>query len=312
MRVIDEKTGEIITAGCEFTKTSLTLDPGINFDKWEIIGKQLNQIEGAIQWWVGDWLNFGERKYGEMYAQAIDESQVSTWQNYKYTSKAVESSRRRELLPWSHHREVAALPPDEQKYWLEKAEQEGLSKSVLRQAIKHAKLLLNPQALPDGKYSVIYADPPWKYENSGFEESAEDQYPTMELQDIADLNVASLCTDETVLFLWATNPLLQEALFVVDSWGFEYKTNMAWVKDLGRGKGWYLKSKHELLIIATKPNTPHPLNRPDSCFEANRGKVHSRKPELVYNIIDSMYPGKKIELFAREIRPGWETWGNQA
>lgn len=69
LRIIDSKTGELITQGMEFTKTSLTIDPDTTYDSWEGIGEQLNQIEGAIQWWIGDWLNFGERKYGEMYAQ---------------------------------------------------------------------------------------------------------------------------------------------------------------------------------------------------------------------------------------------------
>jgi len=130
--------------------------------------------------------------------------------------------------------------------------------------------------------------------------------------DICQMEIAQLCTPETVLFLWATNPLLPDAMLVLDAWGFEYKTNMAWVKDRGRGKGWYLKSKHELLLIGTRPNTPHPRQRPDSCFEADRGSVHSRKPEMVYDIIESMYGGPYVELFARESgRDGWRAWGNE-
>ena len=78
------------------------------------------------------------------------------------------------------------------------------------------------------------------------------------------------------------------------------------------GKGWYLKSKHELLIIATRENSSHPLIRPDSCFEANRGRVHSRKPEIAYQIIEDMYPGNKIELFARSNHHGWDSWGNES
>jgi N6-adenosine-specific RNA methylase IME4 len=111
--------------------------------------------------------------------------------------------------------------------------------------------------------------------------------------------------------LWATNPLLPEALQVIEAWGFTYKTNMAWIKDKGRGQGWYLKSKHELLLIGVKPETPHPLCRPDSCFEADRGPIHSKKPDITYQIIESMYPGNKIELFARSNRPGWVVWGNE-
>lgn len=165
--------------------------------------------------------------------------------------------------------------------------------------------------LPTGKYAVIYADPPWQYDNSGFNESADNQYPTMPLDEICELPISNLADETTVLFLWATNPLLPEALKVLESWGFEYKTNMAWIKDAGRGKGWYLKSKHELLLIGVKSETPHPVERPDSCFEADRGNVHSRKPEKAYEIIESMYPGNKVELFARNSREGWDSWGNE-
>lgn len=165
--------------------------------------------------------------------------------------------------------------------------------------------------LPTGKYAVIYADPPWRYDNSGFNEAADNQYPTMPLDEICELPISNLADETTVLFLWATNPLLPEALQVMASWGFEYKTNIAWIKDAGRGKGWYLKSKHELLLIGVKSETPHPIERHDSCFEADRGNVHSRKPEKAYEIIESMYPGNKVELFSRVERDGWDSWGNE-
>ena len=94
LRIINNETGEIITQDMEFNSTSLILDPKITYEQWENIGGQLGQIEGAIQWWIGDWLNFGEHKYGEMYAQAVDESQAKSWREYKYVSNAVELSIR--------------------------------------------------------------------------------------------------------------------------------------------------------------------------------------------------------------------------
>jgi N6-adenosine-specific RNA methylase IME4 len=174
----------------------------------------------------------------------------------------------------------------------------------------HAKKRACP--IPDGKYQVIYADPPWQYENSGFNESAESQYPTMPVEDICNLPIGGLAENTSVLFLWATNPLLPEALRVMQAWGFEYKTNIAWVKDRGRGKGWFLKSKHELLLIGVRSATPQPAERPDSAQEFERGKVHSRKPVEFYDIINQMYPeGKKIELFARDAHEGFDAWGNE-
>ena len=164
---------------------------------------------------------------------------------------------------------------------------------------------------PKGKYQVIYADPPWEYENSGYDNAAASLYPTMPLKDICALPVETLATSASVLFLWATNPLLPEALRVMAEWGFEYKTNIAWVKDRGRGMGWFLKSKHELLLIGVRPQTPQPAERPDSAQEFERGKVHSRKPQEFRQIIERMYPGSKIELFARIACEGWDLWGNE-
>lgn len=183
-----------------------------------------------------------------------------------------------------------------------------LAKTIKREEMVAEKRV---RPLPFGQYRVICADPPWQYSNSGFDEAADNLYPTMPLDDICALPVSTLATHDTVLFLWATNPLLPEALQVLDAWGFTYKTNLAWIKDQGRGKGWYLRSKHELLLIGVRPETPHPVERPDSCFEADRGSVHSRKPQAAYDIIERMYPGPRIELFARSPRPGWDVWGNE-
>jgi len=167
--------------------------------------------------------------------------------------------------------------------------------------------------IPVGKFAVILADPPWQYSNSGFNEAAESQYPTMSTDDICAMAgmVRDFSTPETVLFLWATNPLLEDAIRVLKAWGFTYKTNMCWIKDRGRGKGWFLKSRHEILLIGTRENTPHPQVRPDSCFEADRGPVHSRKPGIVYDIIESMFGGSKLEMFCRIPREGWEAHGNE-
>jgi len=161
-------------------------------------------------------------------------------------------------------------------------------------------------------YGVIYADPPWKYDYSkSNSRKIENQYPTMELEDICGLTIptAKHCT----LFLWATNPKLREALQVLVAWEFDYRTNLVWVKDKV-GMGYYARQRHELLLVATKgsPGTPSDRVRPDSVFESPRLK-HSQKPDCVYGMIEKMYPKKrKLELFAREARDGWDAWGNQA
>jgi ParB/RepB/Spo0J family partition protein len=161
---------------------------------------------------------------------------------------------------------------------------------------------------PRGKYRVIYADPPWRYSNSGFAMSAENQYPTMETEEICKLPVEELALDNSVLFLWATAPMLEDVFKVIKAWGFTYKSNFVWVKDKHTG-GFYCYGQHELLLIATKGSMlPKKEGMRASVVFAER-REHSKKPEEFYDIIESMYDGPYIELFARDKRDGWEGWG---
>jgi len=84
--------------------------------------------------WLGDWLAYGERAYGETYAQALDATdyEYGTLRDAMWVTKQFALSRRRDNLSWSHHREVAALPPDRQDHWLDRAEAEGLTRNGLR------------------------------------------------------------------------------------------------------------------------------------------------------------------------------------
>jgi N6-adenosine-specific RNA methylase IME4 len=125
-------------------------------------------------------------------------------------------------------------------------------------------------------------------------------------------SLKSPTADDAVLFLWATNPTLLDALKVMECWGFTYRTNMVWVKDK-IGTGFYFRAQHELLLLGIKGKMPAPLeeNRPPSVIHAPV-REHSRKPDEVYEIIEKMYPNRKyLELFARpeEKRKGWTYWG---
>lgn len=163
--------------------------------------------------------------------------------------------------------------------------------------------------LPDGEFNVILADPPWDYRVT-LEGSPEEHYPTMSSEEITSLKIPA--AEDAILFLWSPNPKLDEALPVLEAWGFTYKTNMAWVKNRV-GLGFYVRSKHELLLIGTrgKIGAPDESNRPNSVIEANSG-AHSVKPQIVYELIEQMYPqGKYLELFARQKREGWIAWGNE-
>jgi N6-adenosine-specific RNA methylase IME4 len=168
--------------------------------------------------------------------------------------------------------------------------------------------------LSERRYSVLYLDPPWRYEHVKTESRAiENQYPTMALEEICALPVAPLCAEHATLFMWTTSPKLAEAMRVLEAWQLTYRTCAVWVKSQ-LGMGYYFRQRHELLLVATRgePPTPKPSNRPQSVIEAPRGK-HSAKPTVVYDLIEKMYPDlPRIELFARTAREGWDRWGNEA
>jgi len=168
-----------------------------------------------------------------------------------------------------------------------------------------------PIPIPEGKFNVIYADPPWRYEHSvSLSREIENQYPTMPLEEICKVKIADVVADDSILFLWSTSPKLSEAMDIIERWGFNYRTCMVWIKDK-IGMGYYARQRHELLLIATRGNIspPLPKNRPDSVIDAPR-KQHSKKPEVVYEIIERMYPkAKYLELFARNKREKWAGWG---
>lgn len=199
-----------------------------------------------------------------------------------------------------------------------KAKREELtSRGVLAIALKLRRQtqIQNVPNLPLGKYQVIYADPPWAYDNTGLGGSAESHYSTMTVNEIVETikkeDIDSLTEDDAVLFLWVPSPFLPEGLELCQAWGFEYKTSFIWIKDRSTyGKlGFYSYSQHEFLFVTTRGSClPRSESLVPSLIIAPKGE-HSAKPDLVYEIIEGMYPGPYIELFARKRRANWESWG---
>ena len=164
-------------------------------------------------------------------------------------------------------------------------------------------------------YPVIYADPPWRFEpysrDSGLDRSADNHYQTMTLEELKELKVPA--APNAVLFMWATNPMLPEAIALMQAWGFTYKSNFAWVKDKP-GTGYWNRNRHELLLVGTRGNIPAPApgEQYHSVISASRGR-HSAKPAAFVEMIDDMFQELEgIELFARGPRLGWDVWGNEA
>ena len=188
-----------------------------------------------------------------------------------------------------------------------------------RQTESRAKrdTVLAAQAKPlltgETKYHIIYADPPWRYDFAATENRAiENQYPTMGLDEIKMLPVPEITTDDAVLYLWATAPKLPQALEVMESWGFTYKTNAVWVKDK-IGMGYWWRNQHELLLVGTRCSFSPPSEdlRLSSVFFEPR-TAHSMKPDAIADAIAGMFLNlSKIELFSRQPREGWAAWGNE-
>jgi N6-adenosine-specific RNA methylase IME4 len=180
--------------------------------------------------------------------------------------------------------------------------------------------------IPSNYFSAILADPPWHFENWGdnSETDVRRHYETMSITEIADLPVRSLATKDCVLFLWVCWPTMDQALKVIDAWGFKYKTcAFAWVKANGLqidmfeedvpvqiGTGYWTRSNSEVCLLATKGN-PRRLNADVRQAIVSPRREHSRKPEGIHERIERLVAGPYLELFARQKRPNWSHWGNQ-
>lgn len=168
-------------------------------------------------------------------------------------------------------------------------------------------------------YPVILADPPWRFgvrsEETGREKSPENHYPTMATEEITGLlaQLGGVAAKDAVLFLWATNPMLLDALGTMQAWGFTYKSHWIWDKEVA-GTGYWGRDRHELLLIGMRGDAAAPLpgSQPETVHRERKGR-HSAKPDFYAKTIERLYPGiPRIELFARSARPGWDVWGFEA
>jgi N6-adenosine-specific RNA methylase IME4 len=170
--------------------------------------------------------------------------------------------------------------------------------------------------MPDKKYGVILADPEWRFEpwsrETGMDRAADNHYPTTETAVIAMRDVVAVAADDCSLFLWATVPMLPQALEVMGAWGFTYKSHFIWAKNR-IGNGYWNRNKRELLLLGTRGNVPAPAPGAQfpSLIEAALGP-HSVKPEAFYEIIERYFPSLPKILNARRTRAGWDAWGNEA
>jgi len=225
----------------------------------------------------------------------------------------------------------SSIPNDLFEQYLQvtkESEIEITTNGLLRHWSKYKTSQKNIIPLPKGIFNVIYADPPWQYDNQIKNWGPTNlHYETLSLEEISyytdktGREITECFADDSVLFLWVTNPFLEAGLSLVCNWTFDYKTNIVWVKtNIKRpGSGFWIRGRHELLFISgrgsflPKQKGKSPIgsivNWDDVLLADQRN--HSQKPDEVYQLIETMYPQcKYLELFARNTRPGWESWGD--
>lgn len=191
----------------------------------------------------------------------------------------------------------------------------------------------------DKKYNIITADPPWSFQTyspKGKEQKSADlHYTCMDIDDIYNLNVQNIAADDCVLFLWVTNPMLKQGLETIEKWGFTYKTvAFNWYKKNKKadswfwGLGYHVRQNTEMCLLATKGNpkrvsksvhqiveqefdyTPYEIDLVDTEQIVERVMRHSQKPIIVMDkIVELMGDLPRVELFARNVLPGWDSIG---
>ena len=317
------------------TSTGLVVDGAPEIDEWKSAGLFLQRVESASQWWIGDWLVYGEGRgeWGEMYDQAISmfDCEYDTIRQYRFVAESVQFGTRVTNLSWAHHREVAGLSESKQRKWLRKAVENHWSvrelKAELSKARSHELLEENP--LPTDKYRCIVIDPPWPVEkisrdvrpnqtsdiSRGGEKITLDtslDYPTMTLEAIEELPVGELAGPDCHLYLWVTQKFLPVGIELLQQWAFDYQCLMTWVKPTGFTPfSWMYNTEH--VLFARRGSLPLATLGQKLSFEAGVKKgEHSRKPDVFYERVLAASPKKRLEMFARGQRDGFDVWGNEA
>jgi N6-adenosine-specific RNA methylase IME4 len=179
--------------------------------------------------------------------------------------------------------------------------------------------------LPRNHYGAILVDPPWHFEawsGKGTARSAENHYSTMTMRQITRLPVDEIAAKDCALFMWCCWPSIGDALTIIETWGFQYKTcAFSWMKaDPYRlfaddatpfaGMGYWTRANTEPCLLATR-GRPKRLNADVRQGIIAPRREHSRKPDGIHERIERLVAGPYLELFARQRRQGWDVWGNE-
>lgn len=180
-------------------------------------------------------------------------------------------------------------------------------------------MVIDPPTRPADGFGLIMADPPWHFATRSAKgitaKGAAGQYQTMTRAEIEALPIGDVAAKDAILWLWATNPMLPDAFAVLRAWGFTFKTAGHWVKTTRHGKlafgtGYILRCAGEPFLIGTRGKPRCARNVRSVVMGPVR--QHSRKPDEAYDQAERLFACyHRLDLFARQARPGWTAWGNE-
>lgn len=299
---------------------------------WKRAGIELARRHDATVWEIGDWYLRGRQQFGPGECRSIVE--MPGWLGVKYdTIKVYACVARRytEELRYlntspSHYHSARSLPLDVSMPLLTRAANENWNLNKLRIAVRRIRWFkpltggdvvddLNDAVRDRRMWRGILADPPWQWDSAGGRRGATTgYYHTMPLNELCALPVSQMAHDDAFLFLWVPPSLLKACGFVLlEAWGFEYKTHIVWDKLTHYGRGAYVRTVHEDLLIGVRPKTPTHFIDSDltSMIRHRLSRRNSEKPAIVHEYVQRATAGPFLELFARKRVPGWDCYGNQ-
>ena len=306
-------------------------DSGPDKDQWKREGIELAQRHDATGWEIGEWYRGGSQTFGPGECRRIVES--PDWQGVKYdTAKVYACVVRRYPEEFrylntslSHYHSARVLPLEQSIPLLTQAAAENWNLNKLRIAVRRIRWfrpLTGGDVIDDlsdairqrRKWRAIYADPPWQWDTAGgFPGATTQHYPTMPLHELCALPVGKVAHDDAFLFLWVPPALLKEGIALLEAWGFQYKINITWDKLTHFGRGAYVRTVHEHLLVGVREKTPTHFLDNDilSMIRERRSRRNSEKPAVVHEVVRRATPGPYLELFARRRVKGWDCFGNQ-
>ncbi len=283
-----------------------------------------SEANDSSNYWIADILAHaeGRKDWGEKAEQITDVVGHARQTLYNLSSMAQRvDQEERDLSPSvAHSMLVAKLPKSEQRKWLKKSRTEGWGKRELDLELKAdaKRTVARGSADLEGMFRVWYVDCPWLYgQKQPSKTGAQTHYRGMTIEQLVKMGdaVQAHTTRNAVGFFWVTAPMLYEnpgPREVIEAWGFTPKTGIIWDKVM-HNFGNYVSVRHEHLIVATRgsctPDRPTPM--PDSVVTVRRSDTHSEKPPEFRKLIEKLYDGPRVEMFARSEHRGWTAWGDQ-